>query len=369
MRHFAMPSPYLKILSALAAAAAILVQSSLHADESVDPRIAAVAAILPPSPGACVMAIDRGEIVFQHGFGLADVAGNVPCTPQTNFRLASVTKQFTAACVLLLHERKQLALDDPLPKFFPGFPAYGATITVRHLLAHTSGLPEYEGLIPAGTTLPLDDLDVLQMLMETEQANFPAGEKWEYSNSGYVLLGLIVEQVAKKPFHDFLHEELLAPCAMTNSVLYVQGLNEVPQRAYGHELVDGKWIRADQSLTSATRGDGGLYCSLDDYRKWLAALAAHRLLEPEGRRLMFTPQFTTIRDAAGYGSGWFIDRYRDEDRVYHNGETRGFSHTAQTFPQRNAAIVLLLNSVAPQPMTQLGEKLADALLFDAASSR
>src|SRR4029079_11503758 len=143
--------------------------------------------------GACVLAIDGGHVVFEHAFGITDVESKTPCTASTNFRIASVSKQFTATAVMLLVDRGKLSLDDPLTKFFPGFPHYGKKITVKHLLIHTSGLPEYEKLIPAGTTLQLDDLDVLHLLMDTKEPLFPAGEKFAYSNSGYTLLGLIVE--------------------------------------------------------------------------------------------------------------------------------------------------------------------------------
>ncbi|MEX0613181.1 MAG: serine hydrolase domain-containing protein [Pirellulales bacterium] len=214
-----------------------------------------VESALPPHIGACVLTIDGGRVVFEHAFGLADVETNTPCTPTTNFRMASVSKQFTATAVLLLVDRGQLALDDRLRQFSPGFPPYGNDITVKHLLTHTSGVPPYEELIPEGTTLQLDDLDVLHLLMDTKRPRFAPGEKFEYSNSGYALLGLIVEVVSKTPFHEFMAREVLRPLGMNDSVLFQRGLNEVPYRAFGHERREGRWVRNDQSLTSAIRGD------------------------------------------------------------------------------------------------------------------
>jgi CubicO group peptidase (beta-lactamase class C family) len=322
---------------------------------------------LPAHPGACVMAIDRGEVVFEHAYGLADVKTKTPCTPATNFRMASVSKQFTATAVLLLVDRGKLALDDTLAKFFPGSPAYWQKITVKHLLTHASGLPAYEELIPAGTTLQLDDLNVLHILMDTKTPNFLPGAKFEYSNSGYAMLGLIVEVAAEKPFHEFMFDDVLKPLGMSDSVLYQRGLNEVAHRAFGHERKDNAWQQADQSLTSAIRGDGAIYTSLGDYRKWLTGIEQKKLLTAASYQAMFTPHVLTDRNSAHYGYGWFIDSYRDEPRIYHNGDTRGFRLTAHRFPERRAALLVQLNGEVDgdtEQMTRLGERLADILIFD-----
>jgi CubicO group peptidase (beta-lactamase class C family) len=327
----------------------------------------AVEAVLPPHVGACVMAIDHGEIVFEHSDGWADVETKTPCTPATNFRMASVSKQFTATAVMLLVDRGQLSLDDPVTKFFPGFPEYGKQITVRHLLTHTSGLPAYEDLIPKGTTLQLDDLDVLHLLMDSKQPRFQPGEKFEYSNSGYTLLGLIVEVVSHKPFHEFMASEIFRPLGMNDSVLYQRGLNRIPHRAFGHEQKYGHWVRSDQSLTSAVRGDGGVYTSLQDYRKWLQGIDERKLLSNASYDAMFSPQVLTDRHGSHYGFGWFIDEYRGQPRIYHNGETHGFRACVQRFPQRRAAIVLQLNSEIESnfdTLSKVGERLADVLIFD-----
>jgi CubicO group peptidase (beta-lactamase class C family) len=326
---------------------------------------AKVEAALPPHAGACVLAINKGEVIFEHSFGLADVEGNVPCTPETNFRLASVSKQFTATAVLLLVDRGKIALDDKLTKFFPGFPKYGDAITVKDLLIHTSGLPAYEDLIPKGTTLQLDDLDVLHLLMDTKEPRFAAGEKFEYSNSGYTLLGLIVEVAAQKPFHDFLASEIFRPLGMNHSVMYQRGLNDITHRAYGHQRRDGKWERADQSLTSAVRGDGGVYSSLRDYHKWLKGIDERKLLSKASYTAMFSPQVKTNRDDSHYGYGWFIDEYRGEPRIHHNGDTRGFRECSQRFPKRDAAVFIQFNSdIEGDQLTKVGERIADLLIFN-----
>jgi CubicO group peptidase (beta-lactamase class C family) len=281
--------------------------------------------------------------------------------------MASVSKQFTATAVMLLVDRGQLSLDDRLTKFFPGFPKYGERITVKHLLTHTSGVPPYEELIPDGTTLQLDDLDVLHLLLDARQPRFTAGEKFEYSNSGYALLGLIVEVAAKTPFHEFMAAEVLLPLGMKGSVLYQRGLNAVPCRAFGHARLDRRWFRADQSLTSAIRGDGAIYTSLHDFRKWLLAIDEKKLLTEESVEAMYTPHVVTDRNGSRYGFGWFLDEYRGQARIHHNGETRGFRLCVQRFPQRRAAVVVQLNNEVEgdsSKLTKLGEQLADILILN-----
>ncbi len=336
------------------------------ADEKSD-RIQRVNAALPPHVGACVMAIDGGRVVFDHATGLADVETQSSCTTATNFRMASVSKQFTATAVLLLVDRGKLSLDDTLDKFFPGFPEYGRKITVKHLLIHTSGLPEYEKLIPEGTTLQLDDLDVLHVLMDTKKPLFAPNEKWEYSNSGYALLGLIVEIAADKPFHEFMRDDVLKPLGMNDSVLYQRGLNEVSHRAFGHSREGEKWVQSDQSLTSAIRGDGAIYTSLRDYKKWLTGIEKQTLLSPKSYKAMFTPHVVTDRKGNHYGYGWFIDSYRNEPRIHHNGDSQGFRLCVQRFPNRQAAVLIQLNNNldgAPEEMTKVGERISDILIFN-----
>jgi CubicO group peptidase (beta-lactamase class C family) len=323
--------------------------------------------VLPPHIGACVLAIDNGQVVFEHAMGVADVESQTPCTPATNFRMASVSKQFTAVAVLLLVDRGKISLDDTLDEFFPGFPDFGRQITVKHLLTHTSGLPAYEELIPKGTTLQLNDVDVLRMLMDANGPRFAPGAKFEYSNSGYLLLGLIVEVAADTPFHEFMLNNVLRPLGMNDSVLYQRGLNEVPHRAFGHTRKDGAWIRADQSVTSGTRGDGAIYTSLRDYQKWLVGLQEQKLLKPQSYQAMFTPHVLTDRNGSRYGFGWFLDEYRGEPRYHHNGDTSGFRLCVQRFPKRNAAVLVQLNNnidEATQEMTKIGECVADLLIFD-----
>ena len=319
-----------------------------------------VESLLPPHVGACVMVIRDGETVLKQGFGMTKVEGGEPCTPATNFRLASITKQFTATAVLLLAEQGALSLDDPLSRFFPGAPSYWDDITLHQVLTHSSGLPAYESSIPFGTSLQLYDQNVLDILLNAEKPNYAPGESWEYSNSGYVLLGLVVEQASAVPFHRYMEERVFQPLRMQGSRVFQRGLNQVPHRAYGHVKAGQEWGVADQSVTSALRGDGTVYSSLDDLELWLRGLACHKLLSRKSLELMTTPHVETTRDdndqpKSHYGYGWFLDSHQGQRRWMHGGGTRGFRHLMYVYPDLRSAVVVLTNCEAENVDTAVGQ--------------
>lgn len=321
--------------------------------------------LLPPHVGAAVMAIDDGQVVFKHCWGKRRLDASDPVTSTTNFRLASVSKQFTATAILTLVEQGKIKFSDTLDRFFFDCPEYWKEITVHQLLTHTSGLPDYESLIPDGSTLQVSDYNVLAMLCETAKPKFAPGSKFAYSNSGYTLLGLIVETVSGRPYHEYLRAEVFEPAGMTRTVCYLNGMNQVPERAFGHVLDDqNHWQPGDQSVTSAVRGDGSIYSSLDDLEKWIAALEGGGLLSEELARAAVTPHVESDRGDEKYGYGWFIGEYRGRTRVWHNGSTRGFALTIQRFPERKAAVVILMNRSPPQPKGDYADRIVDRLLFE-----
>jgi CubicO group peptidase (beta-lactamase class C family) len=296
------------------------------------------------SPGAAVIVIKEGKPLFAESYGLADLEKKIPCTTNTNFRLASVTKQFTAMAVLILAEQGKLSLDDHLPNFFPEFPAYGQTITLHHLLTHTSGLPDYEDHIPDRTTIPLSDRDVLFILRRQTKTDFPPGAQFHYSNSAYALLALVVENVSGKTFSAFLKEKIFDPLGMTNSIAYVAGLSCVPNRAYGYVNRTNGWELSDQSVTSAVLGDGGIYSSVADLFEWDVALYTEKLIS----RKTLTDTFTAHSSrsdfkGSGYGYGWYVGKFRGTDRIWHYGSTCGFSTRIERFPDRRLSVIVLTN--------------------------
>lgn len=342
--------------------------STMHAGANEIPP-AEIEALLPPHVGAAVLAVDGGEVAFEHCWGVRRLGSGEPITPTTTFRMASVSKQFTATAVLTLVDEGKLSLDDPLSKFFSDAPVYWNDITLHQLLTHTSGLPAYEGLVPQGTTLQISDYNVLAMLLDTDEPKFTPGSKWEYSNSAYVLLALVVEQVAKTPYHEYLRAEVLQPLGMKGSINFLRGVNAPHERAYGHaSQTAGAWKLADQSVTSATRGDGSVYSSLRDLRLWAQTLGnAGGVLSEKTAVAMATPQFKTTRaENRHYGYGLFIDEHHGERRLWHSGSTRGFSIMLQRFPDRNATVVILLNCSPRSEDFKEGyvDELVDRLLFE-----
>jgi CubicO group peptidase (beta-lactamase class C family) len=327
------------------------------------------------APGVAVLVIHNGKPVFRRGYGVTDLRTLHRIDAETNFRLASFTKQFTAAAIMLLAHDGKLHYDDHLTDFFPEFPAYGKSIIVRNLLNHTSGLPDYEDLLmkqypntPEEQIPHIHDAAVLKLLEQQTSGKFAPGSKWEYSNSGYAVLAMIVEKVSGKSFAQFLQDKIFTPLKMRNTLAYEKGKNDVPHRAYGHSKDDGAWRETDQSPTSAVLGDGGIYSSLDDLAKWDRALREHTLLSEEEMR----PALTAVQPTDGpskfpeskpvsYGFGWFLDPYQGHKRMSHDGNTIGFRTTIQRFPDDNLTVIVLANRAAPDPQP-LALKVADLYL-------
>jgi CubicO group peptidase (beta-lactamase class C family) len=337
-------------------------------------RINSIFAVLKSSnaPGGAVLVKKEGKVIFERGYGVTDLRSRTKIDGHTNFRLASCTKQFTAMAIMLLIHDGKLHYDDRLTGIFPGFPDYG--ITIRNLLNHTSGLLDYEDLMPKpDPNLPVEkiqihDEDVLDLLKQQKTTKFAPGTHWEYSNSGYVVLGLVVAKVSGKPFDEFLHDRIFAPLQMRNTVAYVRGKNEVEHRAYGHSKTGSGWAQTDQSSTSATLGDGGVYSSLADLARWDEALQQHALLSAKEIQPAITPVKVpddSVRNPDGspaqYGFGWFLNPYRQHRRMWHYGETEGFRSNIQRFTKDGLSIIVLCNRTDVDPGS-LGLKVADLYL-------
>jgi len=316
----------------------------------------------PGSAGASVMVIKRGKILVAKGYGLANLEEKTPCSADTDFRLASVTKQFTAMAVMMLVERRKLSLEERLTDYFPEFPAYGSRITVRHLLTHTSGLMDYESVIPKGTEIPVLDRDVLRLLMQQEKTYFPPGTKYRYSNSAYALLALMVEARSGHTFARFLQEKIFRPLRMANTLAYEQGLSVVPHRAYGYSPDGTGCKRTDQSLTSSVLGDGGIYSSVADLYKWDQALYTGKLVSRKMLKLAFTPGPATEHPDTSYGFGWHIGQYRGLREIWHGGTTVGFTTRIARFPDRKFTVIILTNRNGAE-IAEFPHRITDWCLF------
>ncbi len=318
-------------------------------------------------PGAAVLVVRHDSVLQKKTYGFADLDELRPVTSATNFRLASVTKQFTAAAVLLLAEEKKLSLDENIGKYFPELPVSAKEITIRHVLNHTSGIIDYEALIPDSQTVQVFDKDVLQLLRPADSVYFPAGSHFRYSNSGYALLALLVESVSCSTFADFLQERIFGPLGMNYTVARQEGVSFVTNRAYGYTRTDSGFVLADQSVTSAVLGDGGIYSSLDDMFKWDQALNADKLLSRASREQAFTPS-ARVDSVTGYGFGWYVSDYRGMSTVYHTGSTRGFRTAIIRLPERSFTVVILTNRNEGNPI-DIARKIIDLYFFTPASGR
>ncbi len=344
-------------------------------------------------PGLAVL-IKRGATVYiEKGYGIREFGKPVKIDSSTNFRLASVTKQFTAMAIMLLVHDGKLHYEDRLTDIWPDFPAYGKPITIRHLLTHTSGLPDYEQLMEQvekksgphwSAENQIQDGEVLQLLMQQMTGKFAPGTSWAYSNSAYVVLGLIIAKKSGTSYADFLERRIFVPAGMKHSVVYLKGKNKIAARAFGHSpLVQEANARAqlftvdDQSATSATLGDGGIYSNLEDLSKWDDALQNHTLLSAKEME----PALVSVRLADGsephwpqevdednldpgkpvsYGFGWFLNPYHDHTRMWHAGSTEGFRNVIQRFSGDDLTIIILGNRSDVNPKS-LSEKLVDLI--------
>lgn len=297
--------------------------------------------ILTGEPGIALHVETNGKVLYKKGFGLDNLNGK-KISAGTNFRMASVSKQFTAMCILLLEKDGKVSFDDPISRFFPEIPVVvGNKINLRHLLTHSSGIIDYEAIMDDSQTTQLLDADVLTLLSKQDSTYFSPGSKFRYSNSAYALLALITERISGQTFPQFMSDHIFKPLKMKNSRMYDSSVL-IPNRSLGFARDKNKKLYAnDQSSTSAVKGDGGVYTSLNDYRKWTHALWNGRLVDLTSvlTRLNFS-----IKEVTGsyYGPGWF---YFDnaQPSLFHSGSTCGFSTYSINIPGQKTSIVYYSN--------------------------
>lgn len=303
------------------------------------------------APGVSVSVIKEGQVVYKRALGLAVLDNPVPLTNQTNFRLASLSKAFTAMAVLILVNRGRLRLDSTLTDIFPDFPAYGAAVTVRQLLNHTSGLLDFAELLDPNRKTQVQNAEVFAILKGQTRTAFIPGSQFEYSNSGYIMLAWIVQTLAGVTFAAFLKANIFDVLGMSHTVAYEAGVSSIANRALGYSPAGNGFSLSDQSLTSATLGDGGIYASTDDLFAWDQALYSDKLINANLLSEAFTPgSYGDQHDPeSGYGFGWFIDRIKGHRRLWHGGGTAGFHNHIVRFPDDRLTIIVLMNNDAGQP--------------------
>jgi CubicO group peptidase (beta-lactamase class C family) len=324
------------------------------------------------TPGAAVLVVQDGRVLLKKGYGLANVETKEPIRPDTVFDLASVSKQFTAMAVLMLAERGKLSLDDPLSKFFPAFPAYAQKITVRHILNHTSGLPDYMVIMTATGKIDKNwkaggfeptSADTVKLLAEQKELRFAPGEKWEYSNSGYVVLGQIVVKASGKSLAQFLKENIFQPLGMNNTLVSDETRPKIKNRAISYGPDGGKFVNADYTPLNLIYGDGNVNTTIEDMYLWDQALYTEKLVKAATLKQAFTPGKLASGKETGYGFGWAVGKYGGLEMIGHAGGWAGFRTDIKRFPQERFTVVVLSNLGNFRP-TKISEKIAAIYLGD-----
>jgi CubicO group peptidase (beta-lactamase class C family) len=310
--------------------------------------------------GAAVLIAQNGKILLEKGYGLSDVEHRVPVTPQTPFRIGSITKQFTAAAILKLQEQGKLTVQDKLSKYIADFPR-GDEVTLHHLLTHTSGIHSYTSKPNfAEQAIRAVKTDELIQSIKNDPYDFDPGTKWLYSNSGYFLLGYIVEKVSGQAYGDFLRTQFFEPLGMTSTGVHRAGV-KLPNEALGYEYSGGDPARAaDWDMTWAG-GAGVLYSTVGDLYRWNEAVFGGKVLTQISLQTAFTAAKTTDGLNTGYGYGWGLSTLRGSQIIAHGGGLPGFSSYILRMPRERFTVVVLENALPP-PQGASADRLATSFI-------
>lgn len=290
-------------------------------------------------PGASVMIARGGSLLFCKGYGLANLETGQAADCDTSYRVGSVSKQFTAMAILKLVDQGAIDLSDSIVDLVPGFPESRRDITVLHLLTHQSGLPDYGPLTRGAADMSLSDADVVAFLQSTDEANFPAGTEYRYSNAAYALLAEIVAARSTQSFSDFMELIVFDPLGMTSTTLYADRVRS-DIRAMGYTYTEAGFVLTDQSAASAIQGDGSIYTSARDFFQWHLALVNESIVSPKLHQMAYQAQEGT---SGQYGLGWSIPESPPIDFVRHGGSTAGFLSFVARIPSADITVAIFTN--------------------------
>jgi len=324
----------------------------------------------PGEPGAAVIVRRDGRTIFRRGYGMADLELGVKVEPDMVFRLGSITKQFTAAAILMLAEQGKLSLQDEIGDYFPAFPTGGRKVTIEHLLTHTSGIKSYTNM---EEWLPLWRKDMTPMeiidLSKDKPFEFTPGERWNYNNTGYVMLGAIIEKVAATSYEAFIEENIFARLGMTHS-FYDRTEQVIPRRVHGYQKDNAGIINAPYLSMTQPYAAGSILSTVDDLAIWNDAVFSGRLLKKESLDKAFTPYTMSNGESTGYGYGWFISDLRQHRCILHGGGINGFTSMALALPDDKIYVAVLTNSAIAERMPEpRALRIAELVLGLAAEER
>jgi CubicO group peptidase (beta-lactamase class C family) len=324
-------------------------------DEALAKKIDAVMSEIykPGEPGAAVIVRKDGQTIFRKGYGLADLELGVAVEPDMVFRLGSITKQFTVVSILMLAEQGKLGLQDEITKFLPDYPTQGRKITVEHLLTHTSGIQSYTDM-PEWLPLWRKDFTVKELVdfFKGKPMKFEPGERWVYNNSGYILLGAIIEEVSGQTYEEFVDSHIFKPLGMKHSY-YGNTERVIPRRVPGYQKGKDGFANAPYLSMTQPYAAGSLLSSVDDLAVWSDAVFSGKLVRKEWLDKAFTPYKLKDGESTGYGYGWFIANFSGHRSIEHGGGINGFTTYEMTFPEDRVFLAILTNSAVdgrgPEP--------------------
>ena len=295
-------------------------------------------------PGAAVVVVKEGRVIFRKGYGMANLELKVPMQPDMVFEIGSLTKQFTSTAILMLVEQGKLSLDDDLHQYLPEYPDKGAKISIENLLTHTSGIASYTNDLK-WRSMWRQDLTVQQIIDITKDdpLEFPPGSKWKYDNTGYILLGAIIEKVSGLSYADYLRKNIFGPLGMKHSY-YGSNSAVIPGRASGYSRNGGNWVNATYLSMSQPYAAGSLMSSVDDLAIWDSAVSAGKLLSKASWDRAFAPYKLANGDDTHYGYGWGVDAYDGHAIIRHNGGIFGYISEVVRLPDDHVYVAMLTNS-------------------------
>lgn len=303
-------------------------------------------------PGVSILIARKGNIIYQKTFGSANVELNVPMKPDMVFRIGSITKQFTAIGILQLVEEGKISLQDSMQKYIPSFPSKSYTITIENLLTHTSGITDYSSL--NDTTPYIDRWDYTPQFILGKFKNLPLdftpGTKYGYSNSNYLLLGLIIEAATKKSYHTYIEENIINPLGLSHT-FYANENTIVPERVEGYTKDKSFYQNCDYQSISLGYACADLLSNTEDLYKWNNALLAYKLVKKETLDKAFTPYKLSDGTFTKYGYGWFIDDLQGVKCIHHEGQTSGFIAEEKYFPNDDIYVAILTNVKSSEDTT------------------
>ena len=299
------------------------------------------------TPGATILVAKEGKIIYHKAFGLANMELSVSMNPNNVFEIGSMTKQFTAVSILMLLEQGKLNIDDEITKFIPGYPTHGKKITIHHLLNHTSGIKSYTSMnlteIARKDMTPTEIIDYFK----NEPMDFDPGEEWRYNNSGYILLGDIIEKVSGKSYEDFVEQNIFKPLGMDNS--YYGHKNEIiKNRASGYQTRDG-FVNASYLSMSLPYAAGSLMSTVEDLYKWQKGLNSNALIKKETLQKAFQNTKLNNGKPTYYGYGWSINEINGSPSLEHGGGIFGYTSYGVYIPEKDTYVATLTNCNCNSP--------------------